>query len=228
MKELVIRILSPVFYARFVHYAYTSEAFDRECVSTDEKNRTLWISRPDLLPLLLRKSNSSKSWPAIKRSYFDEMRWSILRKLRCAPAPPAYTVSTPSKAEFTTEDVRTLPFSTLDQFVRSVHGQEHAGNYRRTVTKLFFAQRFTLGFVEIIGLLDLIIRVLLCCLCIFQLGVIRAQADIYGCSARMFKDGALDACFKEIRDAHGEWWWLIGSALNVSACHMYGLLKGYN
>jgi hypothetical protein len=95
------------------------------------------------------------------------------------------------------------------------------------VTKLFLAQHFTFGSVEFIGLLDLMVRVLLCCLCILQLGVIRAQADIYGCSAKMFKDGTLGACFKEVRDAHGEWWWLIGSALCVSACHMYGLLKGY-
>lgn len=228
VKELVIRILSPAFYSRFVHYAYTSEAFDRECVFTDEKNRTLWISRPELLSLLLGKSNSSKAFSAMNRSYFDGLRWSILRKLRCAPAPPAYAVSTPSKAEFTTEDVRTLPFSTLDQFVRSVHGHAHAGQYRWILTKLFLARRFTFGFVEIVGLLDLIVRVSLCSLCILQLGVIRAQADINGCSANMFQDMALDACFKEVRDAHGEWWWLIGSALCVSACHMYGLLKGYN
>ncbi|KAF1917625.1 hypothetical protein BDU57DRAFT_493776 [Ampelomyces quisqualis] len=230
-KELVIRILSPAFYSRFVHYAFTSEAFDRECVFTDEKNRTLWISRPELLPLLLEKSISSKALPTTKRSYLDELRWAFLRKLRCAPAPPAYAISTPSKAEITTEDVRTLPFSPMDRYVRSVYLHALSGQYRRTVTKLFLAQRLTFGFVEIVGLLDLIARVLLCSICFFQLGVIRAQAtkaDIYGYTANTFKDRALGAYFKEGTEGHGEWWWLIGSALSVSACHMYGLLKGYN
>jgi hypothetical protein len=233
MRELEIRVLTPAFYSRFVHYAYTSEAFDRECVFTDEKNRTLWISQPGLLPLLLNKSPvlEASQWPLVERSYLDEMRWKFLRRLRCAPALPAYSVSTPSRTEFTTEDVRSLPFSELDQFVRGSRGCSWAGEYRRTVTKLFLAQRFGFGFGKVIGLLDLLARMLFCSLGAFQLVVWRAQtkhADIDGCSTNMFRDGILSACLRCLGEVHGERWWLIGSTVSISACHIYGLLKGYN
>ncbi|KAE9993937.1 hypothetical protein EG327_002271 [Venturia inaequalis] len=54
MRSLEIRILSPAFFSRFVHYAHTSEAFDREGMFTDEKNRTILVSNPELLTLLLK------------------------------------------------------------------------------------------------------------------------------------------------------------------------------
>lgn len=232
-KQLEIRVLTPVFYSRFVHYAYTSEAFDRECIFTDEKNRTLWISRPELLPALINKpahvDPGLRSFE--KRTFLDEMRWKSLKKLRCAPALPAYAVSTPSKAEITTEDVRSLPYSELDQYVRSSCGRAWAGRYRRAVTKLFLAQRLGLGFEELIGLLNLIARVLLCVLAALQIESWRAQshvADNDGCSTTIHADRTLSACYENVKDVHGEWWWLIGAAVSVSACHMYEILKGYN
>jgi len=232
-RELEIRVLTPAFYSRFVHYAYTSEAFDRECIFTDEKNRTLWISRPQLLPLLVDKPSEAHINQAFvaKRSYFDELRWKLLKKLRCAPASPAYAVSTPSKTEVTTEDVLCLPYSELDLFVRNSCGRARAGEYRRIVTKLFLALRFGLAFGEIIGLLDLIIRALFCCLAAFQILAWRAQstqADVGGCSYKAPIYGNHTLCFEDVREAHAEWWSLVGAAVSISACHMYGMLKGYN
>jgi hypothetical protein len=231
-KEIEMHILTPAFYSRFVHYAYTSEAFDRECLFTDEKNRTLWISRPELLHVLLHGPSVSetKYESNVKRSYVDELRWNMLRRLRCAPALPPYAVSTPSNAELTMEDVRSLPFSGMDQCIRSFHGNAQAGAYRRTVTKLFLAQRFASGYIEVIWLFDLLVRVLLCYLSLFQIAIWRArvsQADIDGCSKRMFSNGTLAACLIDIKQVHGEWWWLLGDVGAVSACHLYGFLKGY-
>jgi hypothetical protein len=231
-KEIEMRILTPAFYSRFVHYAYTSEAFDRECVFTDEKNRTLWISRPELLQVLLHGQSVSgnRSQFNVKRSYADELRWNLLKRLRCSPALPAYAVSTPGNAELTMEDVRSLPFSGLDHCMRSLHGHAKAGAYRRTVTKLFVAQRFASGYTEIIRLLDLMVRVLLCYLGLVQIAIWRArvtQADIDGCSMRMFSNGTWSACLTDVKQVHGEWWWLLGGVGAMSACHVYGFLKGY-
>jgi hypothetical protein len=231
-REIEMRILTPAFYSRFVHYAYTSEAFDRECVFTDEKNRTLWISRPELLHALLQRPSVSEIEPELnaRRSYLDELRWNLLRRLRCTPALPAYAITTPSNAKLTLEDVRSLPFSELDGFMRSSREISQVATYRRIVTKLFLAQRFASGFTEIIGLVDLLVRVLLCYLSLFQIVIWRAQvlqAGIDGYSLRVFSNGTLAGCLNDIKQVHGEWWWLIGTACATSSCHVYGLLKGY-
>jgi hypothetical protein len=231
-RELEIRVLTPAFYSRFVHYAHASEALDRECVFTDEKNRTLWVSRPELLAFLLDKSRSldGQEWPTVKRSWLDEMRWNVMRKLRCAPALPAYDVPSSTNIQISMEDIRSSPFSELDEHARSFRAHQPVGQYRRIVTKLFLAQRFSSGFTEIIGMVDLLIRLSLTCLGFFQLTIWQAQAvgaDIPGCSSEALQAGSWEACFKNIQEVHGQWWWLVGTSVAVSACHVYGGLKGY-
>ena len=203
VRHLVIRVLTPVFYSRFVHYAYTSEAFDRECIFTDEKNRTLWISRPQLLALLLSPSRPSQDQAVVRRSMLDRLRWNILRKLRCPPAEPAYN-PTPQLPSFHVDDIRALPFSAVDEFVRRPSGQMYAGAYRRAVTKLFLAQRYFLGFTEMISMLDVIVRMVLC----------------YAGASQLV--GA-----QQVTDTRWVSWELLRPALAVSACHAYEFLKGY-
>jgi hypothetical protein len=230
-RELEIRVLTPAFYSRFMHYAYTSEAFDRECIFTDEKNRTLWISRPQLLPLLINKPSHSDSRLATETSYLSELRWRLLRTLRCAPASSSYESSTPSNAETRTQDVRSLPYSEFDQYARTLSDRVWAGKYRRTATKLFLAQRFSLGFPEVIGILDLLFKILLCCIGAFQMATWRTmsqKASFDQASTKIVANGTSSMPSKDVREAYGEWWWLIGSAVSVSACHVYGMLKGYD
>jgi hypothetical protein len=218
LVDLEIRVLSPVFYTRFVHYAYTSEAIDRECIFTDEKNRTLWISRPELLPLLLNQSGPTETRCSCgKRGYLDELRWSMLKKFRCAPAKPAYGASSASHLE----DAQSLPFSEFDQYIREAHFTQ-AWRYRRIVTKLFIASRLGFGYAGVVGLLDLITRLMLCYLGLSQL----AYADTDGCSASKFRDSSVDACFRD-RDVHAQWWWLVSATVAVCGVHSYAILKGY-
>jgi hypothetical protein len=209
LVDLEMRVLSPSFYTRFAHYAYTSEAFDRECIFTDERNRTLWISRPELLPLLLNQRLSAETrCPHGKRGYLDELRWSLLRKLRCAPAIPAYGASSASYPE----DVRSLPFSEFEQYIREAHCAQ-AWRYRRIVTKLFIAQRLGIGNAGVLGLLDLVARMMLC-----YLGLsLSAHAGTNGYSARKY------------RYVYGQWWWLVQVSATVAVCgvHLYAILKGY-
>ncbi|ORY08338.1 hypothetical protein BCR34DRAFT_589999 [Clohesyomyces aquaticus] len=163
VKRLEIRVLSPVFYTRFVHYAHTREALDREGIFTDEKNRTIWISHPELLHSLLPhlKSKSSAENPrSIQRNYFAEKRWTLLRKLRCPPAEPVYpTIPKPLEGEV--HDICPRSFSDLDAFVRGAQTDDDAAIYRRTVTKVFLAQRIAFGFVEVLDAIDFLLRTIL-------------------------------------------------------------------
>lgn len=212
-KKLDIKILTPEFYSRFVHYAHTSEAFDRECLFTAEKNRTLWISSPELLPALLPKGmdkppmKGEHAAEGKERGWFEEWRWLLMKRLRCPPPEPAYPV-TPRSDTFDIDDIRTLPFSDLDRTVRSQRPRESAGRYRRIVSKIFLAQRLAFGFAEFIEFADLLIRGGLCYVgaWLVQVWISKSQAqDI-------------------IRT---DWWRVLVASLGICSCHAYKFLKGY-
>ncbi|UPX20063.1 uncharacterized protein EKO05_0010309 [Ascochyta rabiei] len=208
VKEFEIRVLTPEFYSRFVHYASTLEAFDHECIFTDDKNRTCWVSRPELLTQLLGQSisESSRSFVHHSRDLLNSLNWSLLKKLRCAPAEPAYN-ATPKHPDFRLEDIRGIGFSEMDLFVRSQREQKYAGEYRRILVKLFLAQRFCLGFPQVISLADSILRALLC----------YHAARQVSCSSGSAPHALLE----------GERWPLSRGISAAIASHSYGLLKGY-
>ncbi|KAF1972770.1 hypothetical protein BU23DRAFT_508106 [Bimuria novae-zelandiae CBS 107.79] len=209
VQNLYIQVTTGAFYSRFVHYAHTWEALDRECLITEERNRTLRISQPTLLPLLLPDKvleQLKEDEQLTRRSYLDELRWTLLRKLRCPPAEPAYPIS-PKSVEFKIDDIREHSFSEMDRFVRT-HTQKHyAGAYRRAVTKLLLAQRYALGFTGIIDFMDLCLRVVFCWVGV-KMTVWRAESDdLFHGTGLLFS-------------------WAI-ALVSLSLCHVYGLAKGY-
>jgi hypothetical protein len=233
-KNLEIRVLTPAFYSRLVHYTYISEAIDRECIFTDERNRTLWMCRPQLLPLLLSSRSSirldDKHAPPVGRSSLNELRWWLLKKLRCPPADPAYS-ATPQNSAVNVDDIRARPYAELDRYVRGTFEQQYACEYRRTVTKLFLAQRFCFGFTEVVGLADLVTRVLLCYVAARQLGSWSGETDglmSSECLGSLVGRGDWSSCFDVLVRDPWSWWVLLKSALMVSMCSLYGSLKGYN
>lgn len=206
VNELEIRVLTPAFYSRFVHYAYTSEAFDRECIFTDEKNRTCWVSRPELLAQLLMQATPTAPQSGASRGRLNEAKWWLLKKLRCAPAEPAYN-ATPKSSEFRLEDIRAGKLSEMEAFVMFQRPQI-AGEFRRVVTKLFLAQRFSFGFPQLITLMDWVVRIMLCYSAAKQV----SHPNVSGESSLLKRD----------------WWLLSGSMVAATASHAYGLLKGYH
>jgi hypothetical protein len=208
VKELEIHVLTPAFYSRLVHYASTAEAFDRECIFTDEKNRTCWISRPELLAQLISQSRAvlSGNTPLSGRGQLNKFQWSLLERLRCAPAEPAYN-TTPKNSESNLVDIRPARLSDLDNFVISQQGKTYTGEYRRIVTKLFLAQRFCFGFPQVITLVDVMLRISLCYLAARQM----SSSSEFTLSTLLI----------------WEWWSLSTVIGAVTANHAYGLLKGY-
>jgi hypothetical protein len=160
-RTLSIKVLSPAFYSRFVHYAHAQEAFDREALATDEKNRTLIVEPAHLLPILLDaiKTATPRDQKSLRSNPLETLRWSLLRHLRCPPASPAYPSTLPDPTT-TATDIRTFPRSELDAFAQHSSYISSAA-YRRTCTKLFLAQRFTLGFPVLVTALDFLFRALL-------------------------------------------------------------------
>jgi hypothetical protein len=219
VKKLNLHISTPAFYSRFVHYAHTSEALDRECLFTDEKNRTLWISHPNILSNLLPKWERlrDESNLPVKRTFFDELRWTFLRKLRCPPPDPAYVV-TPKSTGFNVDDIRTLPYSELDKFVRDSESRQYAYLYRRMVTKIFLAQRFTLGSTEIIDTIDFVLRFLLC-----WFGAMKLASWAQTIEQRI--GPGTEGCGGALHSM--ELWRMSVIAISVCGCHIYSLLKGY-
>ncbi|KAK4989058.1 hypothetical protein LTR50_003527 [Elasticomyces elasticus] len=162
VKILEVNVLTPAFYDRFIHYAHLAEAFDRESLCTDEGNRTVLISDPSMLYSLIQdgRKNTLATFHNIhyRHGFMEDLNWALLRSLRCPPIQPSYgTQQQPTLSSM--KDIRKLPFSPVDLFVR-MHCVDSA-DYRRVVTKLFLAQRLAFGFPELVTAADILTRLVM-------------------------------------------------------------------
>lgn len=208
-RTMTIKVISPAFYSRFVHYSHAKEAFDREALATDEKNRTVIIEPPHLLPLLLDAiKQATPTSPPLNPTPLETLRWTTLRKLRCPPAPPAYPAVQPD-ATITTTDIRTFPRSELDAFARySPHCVDGAG-YRRACTKLFLAERFALGFPVLITAVDVLFRALM----------------LLGATAYSSRSDAFDV-LRPRKHTVGDIGAVVSLLVLANSVHVWSLLKG--
>lgn len=165
-RTLTLKVTSPAFYSRFVHYAHAKEAFDREALSQDEKNRTLVIQSPHLLPVLLGSMQSKATKTVHNQTRLESFRWSLLRRLRCPPPDPSYTEINAVHQDYRVTDIRSFRASELDEFVKT-RGEDESV-YRRIVTKQFLAQRIALGIPQLLSAIDLLFRALLIFATIFR------------------------------------------------------------
>ncbi|KXT09487.1 hypothetical protein AC579_7822 [Pseudocercospora musae] len=158
---LTLKVLSPAFYSRFIHYAHAAEAFDRECLATDDKNRTITIDGAQGLPTLLdcmKHADRHTAKPTHRKGLLHDLRWSILRRLRCPPAVASYaTDESRLDPEYSIQDIRSFKFSEFDRFVQGA--QEDRSLYWQTVVKLFIAERMTFGIPTLVAVFDWTIRI---------------------------------------------------------------------
>ena len=204
---LTIQILSPAFYCRFVHYAHAKEAFDRECLATDEKNRTLAIKMSNALPVLLDAMQKRSPQDKRRQGFLEQVRWSWLRRLRCPPPAASYIEMPNPHPGYDVTDIRTFNDSEIDEFIKQ--HCEDAGTYRRTATKLFLAQRFALGAPTLVAALDWLLRGAL------------LLASMY-CTDRL---NTLDVLMPRALDVEGVW--TLSAALVLSnSVHLWSFIKG--
>jgi Protein of unknown function (DUF1365) len=152
-EGLEFKVLTPAFYARFVHYAHDFEAMF--CEFTD--NSTIWISKPDLLPKLVFK----KPLPPLKAGTIqDFVYFKAIQKLRRRPERivQALTSSaTPTPPERGV-DIRELRISSMDGFVLSQKDSKLRRTYMSDVLRLFMSERLSLGSGTLLGLEHLVLR----------------------------------------------------------------------
>ena len=155
-QALTLMVTSPALYSRFVHYAHAKEAFDRECLATDEKNRTLVIKNAGQLPVLVDAIHRIGLKGPSEPNLLEQVRWSWLRRLRCPPSEASYPRNESSDVGYTITDIRSLGDSELDNFVK--HYCKDAGIYQQVAIKLFLAQRFAFGIPMLISVFDWLVR----------------------------------------------------------------------
>ncbi|KAK1593177.1 uncharacterized protein LY79DRAFT_190221 [Colletotrichum navitas] len=163
-EELDFKVLTPAFYARFVHYAHDLEAVCCEF----QDNSTIWISRPDLLPKLILK----KPAPPLKTTnVVDFVCFRAIRALRQRPERierPLTSAASPGEGRrdggggggggVQKVDIRDFRISSMDGFVLRHPDAQTRNVYRSLVLRVFLADRLALGSVELLGLQHLIVR----------------------------------------------------------------------
>ncbi|EME83343.1 uncharacterized protein MYCFIDRAFT_153940 [Pseudocercospora fijiensis CIRAD86] len=158
---MTLKVLSPAFYSRFIHYAHAAEAFDRECLGTDDKNRTIVIDGAQGLPTLLdcmKHTDRHKAKSTRRKGVLHDLRWNILRRLRCPPAVASYpTDESRLDVEYSTHDSRSFKFSECDRFIQTAH--KDSSLYWKTVVKLFIAERITFGIPLLVAVFDWTVRI---------------------------------------------------------------------
>ena len=158
-EEMEFKVLTPAFYARFVHYAHDLEAMFCEF----RENCTIWISRPDIIPkLLLRKPPP----PLRTSNILDFIRFRTIQKLRQRPERIERPLTSSAAATTTTAagqnptDIRDFRLSAMDGFVLCLEDSHTRKAYRSVVSSMFVSERIALGSLELLGIQRFALRAL--------------------------------------------------------------------
>lgn len=153
-RMLELKVLTPIFYTRFVRYAHDFEAVFTEFMDS----ATIWVSEPQLLPDLLLKKGSP---PLQSASLMDYLFFKSIQYLRRRPEkiPSALTSAETKADEASTVDIRDLRMSSMDAYILE-HAQPTLKTiYRSTLLRLFVADHFALGNVAFLDVCILLWRI---------------------------------------------------------------------
>ncbi|KAI1631748.1 hypothetical protein F4809DRAFT_147275 [Biscogniauxia mediterranea] len=154
-ESLELKVLTPVFYVRFIYYAHDFEAMFSEL----NDNCTISVSNPTLLPKLVFKRPPP---PLHTASYVDYGYFTAIKNLRRRPERIERPLtSSQVTATQSSKDIRVFRLSAMDGYVLSHEDAKTRRLYRHLVLKLFVADRIALGSMDVLGLESLIFRILL-------------------------------------------------------------------
>jgi hypothetical protein len=155
VEDIEFKVLTPVFYSRFVYYAHDVEALFCEL----QESCTIWISRPDLLPKFALK----KPTPTLASSnYLEFAYFKLIQRLRRRPEriERPLTSSVSPAMQTTPVDIRGFRISPLDGYVLSQEPSSIKTVYRNCVLRLFLADRIALGIIPLLNLERLLLQVI--------------------------------------------------------------------
>jgi hypothetical protein len=152
VKGLELRVLTPLFYSRYVHYPSCLHALISE---SQLLNSTTELSDPGLVSALT--NNHHPSSPPFS-SRWEKVSFSVLRSLR-TEAGKIENCETKTKTETADEKVELLPeikdktrISELERFILKTGTPPQRVEYIRRVGKMYLADRIAFGWA---GILDL-------------------------------------------------------------------------
>ncbi|RSL41782.1 hypothetical protein CEP53_012559 [Fusarium sp. AF-6] len=153
-ESVEIKVLTPVFYSRFVHYAHDFEAVFSELA----ESCTLWVDKPELLPKIFLKKASP---PLHASTPFDFLCFQLIKSLRSRPERIERPLTSADQASSSSQglDIRDFRMSSMDAFVIGQGDTTLKKSYRATVLRLFFADRIAFGNTDLLGMMELGARV---------------------------------------------------------------------
>ncbi|POS80424.1 hypothetical protein DHEL01_v201189 [Diaporthe helianthi] len=154
-EEIEFKVLTPVFYTRFVFYAHDLEALFSEL----RESCTIWVSRPDILPRLLFK----KPAPALEaRGLIDFAYFEAIRYLRRRPEtivrPLTSSQTLQESSPTAAVDIRDFRISSMDAFILQQEDGNMRKRYRNLVLGIFVAHRLAFGSTLLIDAALIVLR----------------------------------------------------------------------
>lgn len=152
VEELEVKVLTPSFYSRFVHYSDDLDAFHHEFY----QSRTVWLSNP-LILLDFLPDHSPPFSPQTTFSRWELAYYTAIQKLRLRPAPiegptiakDAKKVEVPPASR---EFAKNNQYTGLEAYVVTEGNAAARASYLKQVLKLFISDHIALGSLELLGL----------------------------------------------------------------------------
>ena len=153
VKQLDLRVLTPLFYSRYVHYPSCLHALISE---SQLLNSTISLSDTDLVASLGNNYHAATPSPPPKySSSWEKTSFLVLRHLR-TEASKIENCETKSESE---KNILPLPeikdrnrISELERFVLKAGTPAQRFEYIRRIGKMYLADRIALGWLEILDL----------------------------------------------------------------------------
>jgi DUF1365 family protein len=155
LDEVEFKVLTPVFYTRFVFYAHDLEALFSEL----RESCTIWVSRPDILPKILFK----KPAPALEAegpvdfAYFEAIRY-LRRRPDTIVRPLTSSQTLQESSPTTAVDIRDFRISSMDAFILQQEDADMRRRYRSLVLGIFVAHRLAFGNLMLIDAALIVLR----------------------------------------------------------------------
>lgn len=154
-KELEFKVLTPMFYTRFIHYASASEAFSAE----SSEYGTLHLSDSTLVQSLLSTNDYPRTPPSWSNT--SAICFQIIKQLR--RNPEILSISQPGKK---TEDTPSHPYtpsegkpepknanpSGMEGYILTKATKEDRNRYTSIALRLTLSERLAVGFLDILSL----------------------------------------------------------------------------
>lgn len=162
-EPIVFKPTTPLFYSRLVRHSRISEFLSSELLRCDDRDRTFWVSHPQLLLKIFEQSrNTSVSALSVEEddngkerspSILERYGWRLLHSLRNYHTNPLSVYSSSTTNNNNNEkksDIRAFTLSPLDHYTKHHLPSSQSSQYRSTVTKILLSDVVAFGYPEVV------------------------------------------------------------------------------